>query len=78
MGDLPKSIKDAFDDAHRTIDRAAGPPQWEYLITADTHQPRLNELGAEGWELVAVSTAVRFEPMREVERWLYLKRRRRD
>ena len=30
-------------------------PTWEYLVTAGLGQAELNDLGAQGWELVGVS-----------------------
>lgn len=56
---------------------------WEYLITADSSAPDLNRFGAEGWELVAVSTAtyLRSKVMGQIDvasptvvRWTYFKR----
>jgi hypothetical protein len=36
---------------------ASRSPGWEYLILGRSEAERLNELGREGWELVAVSKA---------------------
>lgn len=40
---------------------------WEYLVLPESDRSRLNELGFDGWELVAVGGAA-------PERLLYLKR----
>ena len=43
------------------------PPVWEYLTLPEAERERLNALGSEGWELVAVGDG-------EQGRTLYLKR----
>lgn len=48
--------------------------RWEYKITQTLTTDELNELGKEGWELVAVDCVLRFEPTQELERWLYFKK----
>jgi hypothetical protein len=43
------------------------PQTWEYMVVSEAERDRLPELGAEGWELVAIGGSVT-EPL------LYLKR----
>ena len=33
-------------------------PQWEYMTTRDNTTKKLNQLGAEGWEIVGVESLV--------------------
>jgi hypothetical protein len=47
--------------------RAAPMTSWEYLTVPETERSRLPQLGAEGWELVAIGGG-------PDERLLYLKR----